>query len=169
MASSFPQLPLTSCCFQKIPAVLSLYWCHWSCSSTNGRGSRCHDYCCRGFHCPVIRFHSRWSHCSSSPRPPWGAVGSGRSCDAWAARQEGPDHCCRCPLRGGLNQAHFGCSHPSGAVVPWRCTLRPPLAWSCMRLLSGPPEPRSDRAWRLNLPTSGGVLSWACSGLVVIE
>lgn len=173
MASSFPQQPLTSCCFQKTPAVQSLCCYHWSCPSTHGRCSRCHDSRCRGFHCRVIRSHSHWTRCSSSPRPPRGAIGSGRSCDACVVRWEGPDRCCRCPPRGGLGQAHLGCSHPSGAAVPWSCTPRPPLAWSCMRwilctlrLHPHPPAPGSGRAWSLNLLTSGGLLPWACSSLV---
>lgn len=173
MTSSFAQTPLTSCCFQRIPAMPSLCCCHWSCPSTHGRDSRCHDSRCRGFHCRVIRSHSRWTRCSSSPRPPREASGSGRSCDGCVARWEGPGCCCRFPLRGGLGQARLGCSHPSGAAVPWSCTPRPPEAWSRMRwtlcnprLHPGLPEQGSDRAWNLNLLTSGGVLPKACSKLV---
>lgn len=117
---------LTFCCFQKIPAELSLYCCHWSCPWIHDCGSRCHDSRYHGFHCRVIRFHSHWSHCSSSPRPPRWVIGSEYSCDVCVVRWEGPARCCRCPPTGGLVRAHLGCSHPSGAAAPWSYTLRLP-------------------------------------------
>lgn len=166
ITSSFLEPPLTSCCFQRTQEVLSLYCCHWSSLLTHARGSRCHDSRCRGFHCRVIQFHSHWTHCSSSPRPPRGAIGSVRSCDGCVVRQKCRARCCRCPPMGGRGQARLGCSHPSGAAVPWSCTLRTPLPWSCtLRLRPYPPAPGSERAWGLNLLTSGEVLPWAWSRL----
>lgn len=173
MLSSYPQTPLTSCCFQKIPAAPSLCCSHWSCPSTRGRGFHCHGSRCRGFRCRATRSRSRSTRCSSSPRPPREASGSGCSCGGCAASREGPDRCCRCPRRGGLSRARLGCSHPFGAAAPWSCTPTLPSAWSCtrwtvctLRLHPGPPELGSDKAWSLNLLTSGGVLPWACSRLL---
>lgn len=162
--------PLTSCCFQKTPAVPSLCCCRWSCPPTRGRCSRCHGCRCHDFRCHVTPFRCHWTRCSSSPRPPLWAIGTCCSCGGCAARRRGPARCCcRCPPTGGLARAHLGCSRPFGAAVPWSCTRTLPWAWRCMRWTLctlrfplHPPAPGSNTAWTLSLLTWGGeVLPWA--------
>lgn len=127
MVLSVPQPPLTSYCSQRIQAVPSPCCCRWSFPSTRGRCCRFHDFHCRGFHCRVIRSHSRLIRYSSSPHPPQVVTESERSCDGCLVKREGPDRCCRCPQKGGPGQAYLGWRHPYGAAVPWSCTLGPPL------------------------------------------
>lgn len=154
--------PLTSCCFQRIPARPSLCCCHWNFQPTRVHCSHCHGCRCHDSHCRVTLSRCRWTRCSSSPRPPRWASKTCCSCGGCAARPRGPGRCCRCPPMGGLARLRPGCSPQCGAVVPWSCSPTLPWAWSCMgwtlctlRFPLHPPAPGSNTAWSLNLLTLG--------------
>lgn len=144
----------TSCCFRKTPTKRNLCCYCWSCPSTRDRCSRGH-----GSRCRATRSRCRRTRCSSSPRPPPVARGNENPCEVCAARQKGRHgRCCRCPPTAD----RLGCSYSSVAAAPWSRSQRPPSARSRSMWMLGSSKRhlghpvKSNSAWNLNLPTSGG-------------